>query len=70
MPEAPLLHLRPLPINMKLLVRFLLTLCTLLIPNVHLEELQQALRHAGLESSNLIVAIDYTRSNMVRAFVY
>jgi hypothetical protein len=55
---------------MKLLVRFLLTLCTLLIPNVHLEELQQALRHAGLESSNLIVAIDYTRSNMVRAFVY
>ncbi|DAZ93901.1 TPA: hypothetical protein N0F65_005829, partial [Lagenidium giganteum] len=28
------------------------------------EELQQALRHAGLESSNLIVGIDYTRSNL------
>ncbi|CAK4693510.1 hypothetical protein LEN26_017834 [Aphanomyces euteiches] len=27
------------------------------------EELQQALRRAGLESSNLIVAIDYTKSN-------
>ncbi|RHY57899.1 hypothetical protein DYB34_003397 [Aphanomyces astaci] len=28
-----------------------------------LEELQQSLRHAGLESSNLVVAIDYTKSN-------
>ncbi|ETV93970.1 hypothetical protein, variant 1 [Aphanomyces invadans] len=27
------------------------------------EELQQALRKAGLESSNLVVAIDYTKSN-------
>ncbi|OQR99523.1 hypothetical protein THRCLA_21826 [Thraustotheca clavata] len=32
-------------------------------PNNCVDELQNALRKAGLESSNLIVAIDYTKSN-------
>jgi len=31
-----------------------------------IEQLQEALRRAGLESSNLILAIDYTKSNTVR----
>ncbi|KAF0690189.1 Aste57867_18380 [Aphanomyces stellatus] len=33
------------------------------IRNFWLDELQQALRQAGLESSNLVLAIDYTLSN-------
>ena len=31
-----------------------------------LEELQEALRTAGLESSNLIIGIDYTKSNLTQ----
>ena len=38
---------------------------TKMIPNKFqtMEELQDALRAAGLESSNLIIGVDYTRSN-------
>jgi hypothetical protein len=37
--------------------------CVLLLQYETLEEVQEALRRAGLESSNLIVALDYTKSN-------
>jgi E3 ubiquitin-protein ligase RGLG len=35
-----------------------------------IEEVQQALRTSGLESSNLIVGVDYTGSNLSQVLTY